>query len=98
MKDVLQTIHQVLERVNQISNDIHQLKADMAFHKNFYNDMLTRMRQLEKKYESVKKELSDLKKEMRDREDFFMQQVIEQNHRLSKMQDQIDEHTGRKEN
>jgi len=91
MENIINTVNQILERVNQISSDIHILKADMAFHKNFYNDMLTRMRQLEKKYEAVKKELSDLKREMRDREDFFMQQVIEQNKRISEIRERIDE-------
>ncbi len=74
------------KRLVQLSNECAELKSDLSFFKTFYNDVLRRLIALEKRLENMRKDYEDLKILMRNREEFFIQQLIDQNQKIAQIQ------------
>ncbi len=74
------------KRLIQLSNECEDVKGDLKFFKTFYNDVLNRLITLEKRLENMRKDYEDLKILMRNREEFFIQQLIDQNQKIAKLQ------------
>lgn len=81
------------KRILQLTNDVNDVKGDLKFFKTFYNDVLNRLIALEKRLENMRKDYEDLKILMRNREEFFIQQIIDQNQKIAQiMRDSYERH------